>query len=327
MKLLFITDTHIRGISPRHRTDDFSVTLRRKLLEVKEIIQREQVDYLLHGGDLFDRPSLSPAVVRDFAQLFRQFQVPIYAIAGNHDLYGHNPQTWERTMLGLLDGFGMIQLLHAGEPIRLEKEGCVVQLSGQPFHYDLDKRDVHLDYHVRNRFAADYCIHMVHGMLVPHPLPEGVAYTLTDQIWDSEVDLWLTGHYHAGFPIQRQKGKMIVNPGAIARIHSQPSEIKRRPQVALITCEEQLSVKLIPLQSAPDGQEVLDRSQLEQAAYRQEKLHSFVQQVQAASDFHVLDVEQIIEEISRLTDIEETVKQDALERIALVQEQRGGKGR
>lgn len=325
MKLLYLTDTHIRGTSPRHRLDDFSLAMRRKLQEVKEIVEREQVDYVLHGGDVFDRPTLSPAIVREFAQLLRQIPVPIYAIAGNHDIYGHNPSTIDRTMLGLLDGFGTLQLLHEGEAVRLEKEGCVVHLSGQPFHFDLDKRDFPLDYHVKKQFAAHFCIHMVHGMLVHRPLPEGVAYTLTEQIWESDVDLWLSGHYHAGFPIQRKNGKWIVNPGALARVHSQPSEIKRQPQVVLINCGETMQVSLIPLQSAAKGSDVLDRSQLEQMAYRQERLHSFVQQVQAAGDLQAMEITDIIEEISQLRDIDDEVKKEALARIAKVQEVEGGK--
>ncbi|SHE41423.1 DNA repair exonuclease SbcCD nuclease subunit [Seinonella peptonophila] len=321
MRLLFLTDTHIRGNSPRHRIDDFPQTLRRKLEEVIEIVEREQVDYVLHGGDLFDRPTLSPAVVREFSQLFRRIPVPIYTVPGNHDIYGHNPDTIERTMLGLLEGFGAIQLLREGKYVKLEKEGCVVQLTGQPFHYELDKRDFKLDYHIENQISADFCIHIVHGMLVHRPLPEGVAYTLTEQIWGSDVDLWLSGHYHAGFPLQQKNGQTILNPGAISRINSHPSEMKRQPQIALIDCNQKLTVQLVPLKAAAQGNEVLDRSQLEQAAYRQEKLNSFVQQVQEAGQFQMMDITDIIEEISRLTEIDSDVKKEALEWIAKVQEE------
>ncbi|HLS54237.1 MAG TPA: metallophosphoesterase, partial [Tissierellaceae bacterium] len=63
MKLLFFTDTHIRGTTPKNRKDDFPEALERKLYEVLDLINKENIDYVLHGGDLFDRPDLSVSIV------------------------------------------------------------------------------------------------------------------------------------------------------------------------------------------------------------------------------------------------------------------------
>lgn len=321
MRLLYLTDTHIRGTSPRSRTDDYQQTIKRKLTEVKEIIQHKQVDLVLHGGDLFDRPNLSPAVVRDFVQLFQQFEVPIYAVAGNHDMYGHNPTTLDRTMLGLLDTLGIIHLIQEGERVRFEKAGRVIQISGQPFHFELDQRDVSQDYGVTNEINADYCIHMVHGMLVDRVLPDGVAYTLLDQVEQSSApDILFTGHYHAGFPMRKQGGKYMINPGAMARVNNHPSEIERTPQVVLVDLDEAIEIRFLPLSSAEAGEVVLDRTYLEQAVYRQGKLASFVQEIQAMGNFRALEVTEIIEEISRLKEIAPEIKREALQRIAAVQE-------
>jgi DNA repair protein SbcD/Mre11 len=321
MRLLYLTDTHIRGTSPRSRTDDFQQTLCMKLAEVIEIAKREEVDAVLHGGDVFDRPNLSPAVVRQFAQLFRQFPAPVYAIAGNHDMYGHNPATIDRTMLGLLDAFGTLQLIRAGEKILLKKNGVTLQLSGQPFHYDLDKRPRKLDYGVEKEEGVDYRLHMVHGMLVDRALPDGVAHTMIGELWELEdpVDVLLTGHYHTGFPIQQRAGKYIVNPGALARIHNHTTEISRMPQVVQLDFTEGIQVKLIPLQTAARGEKVLDRSYIEKMAYRQERLADFVQQVRAAGDFRSMDVMDIIRDISSLHQIEDEVRGEAQRRIAIAQ--------
>lgn len=323
MRFLYFTDTHIRGTSPRSRTDDFQETLRNKLNEIVDIAKREQVDFILHGGDLFDRPSLSPAVVREFARIFRQFQVPMYIIAGNHDIYGHNPMTVDRTMLGLLDAFGTLILLQEGKRVRLEKDGVVVQLSGQPFHYDLDKRDVKQDYMVENEIGAHFCIHMVHGMLVDRALPDGVAHTMIHQVWNDSVDVLLTGHYHAGFPVQERNGKYIINPGAIARINNHVSEIKRMPQVVILDISNKIEIQLIPLQCAEKGENVLDRTAIEKEAYRQEKLTSFVQQIRSAGEFRAIDVLEIIDEISRLEGVPDEVRFEAQRRIAIEQEAEG----
>lgn len=317
MRLLFVTDTHIRGTSPRSRTDDFQETMQQKLHEVIEMTKKKQVDYILHGGDVFDRPNLSPTVVRHFVSILKQSPVPIYAISGNHDIYGHNPTTIERTMLGLLDAFGILRLIHAGEKISLKKKDVVVQLSGTPFHYNLDKQDPSVDYQVKNEIGANYCIHMVHGMLVDRALPEGVAHTLVDQVWSDETDILLTGHYHAGFSVKERNGKYIINPGALARINNHVSEIKRMPQVVLIELTDKIRIELIPLSCAVKGELILDRSYMQEARYREEKLAAFVQQVQASGDFNGIHVLDIIEEISKMNEIDDDVKKEAQRRIGL----------
>jgi exonuclease SbcD len=323
MRLLYFTDTHIRGTSPRSRTDDFQETIRSKIEEVIAIAKRESVDVVLHGGDVFDRPNLSPAVVREFASLFRKFPAPIYAIAGNHDIYGHNPATVERTMLGLLEAFGMLRLIREGERIRLEKDGLVVQLSGQPFHYDLDRRERMLDYAVKNEIGARYCIHMVHGMLVDRSLPDGVPHTMVHEVWSDDVDILLTGHYHAGFKVQRKNGKYIVNPGALARINNHKSEIARMPQVALIELGEEIRIEPILLECAKPGDEVLDRSYIEKAAYREQQLNQFLSDLRRDSEFKAIDVKDIIHEIAAANGIEEEVRFKAMKLIAEVQEAEG----
>jgi DNA repair exonuclease SbcCD nuclease subunit len=112
VKVLVFTDTHIRGTTPQNRIDDFPDILKNKLLEVKDIIKEEDVDLILHAGDLFDRPDTAPAVVSEFIKILREFTAPIYTVAGNHDLYGHNPNTLSRTMLGILDASGIVNLIH-----------------------------------------------------------------------------------------------------------------------------------------------------------------------------------------------------------------------
>ncbi|PTM58913.1 metallophosphoesterase family protein [Desmospora activa] len=326
VSLLFVTDTHIRGTAPRSRVDDFVGALRGKLAEVVEIAHREQVDAVLHGGDLFDRPDISPAVVRDFARILRQLEVPLYTIAGNHDIYGHNPDTVDRSMLGLLDAFGIVRLLRPGERAWVRRDGVAVQVTGQPFHYDLDKRDPGDDYRVEKSDGADYAVHMVHGMAVERALPEGVAHTMVNQLWFEEVDVLLTGHYHAGFPLQHRDGRYIINPGALARINNHPSEMKRMPQVVLLRFRNRIDVRFLPIACAAPGKTVLDRSYLEKAAYREEKMASFVQEVRAAGEFKGIGILDIVEEIAGMEGIDGEVKSEAMRRIAVAQEQLAGEG-
>ncbi|MCH5586422.1 metallophosphoesterase family protein [Shimazuella sp. AN120528] len=327
MRLLYFTDTHIRGTSPRGRTDDFFESMKRKLNEIIQIAEKNKVDYVLHGGDVFDRPNLSPAVVREFAQLFREFSVPVYAIAGNHDIFGHNPATVDRTMLGLLEAFGVLTLVKPKEHVVLSDGTYQVQLTGQAFHYDLDKRTITEDYAVTNRIGADYCIHMVHGMLVDKALPEGVPHTMVSALleMESDADILLTGHYHAGFPIQHKNNKYIINPGSVARLSNQQAEIRRMPQVVLIELGKEIQIQFQKLTTAARGEDVFDRSVQEESLYRQEKWAQFAQEVNAAGIYQGIQVEEIIEEIAKIDLLDPSVKAEALKRIGEAQEMAGEK--
>ena len=66
---MFLTDTHIRGTTPKNRLDNFPETLENKFKEIIQIINNYNIDFLLHGGDLFDRPDVSISIMSNFAEL------------------------------------------------------------------------------------------------------------------------------------------------------------------------------------------------------------------------------------------------------------------
>lgn len=320
MRFLFITDTHIRGTAPRNRKDNYDETLKNKLQEVGRLAERWQVDYLLHGGDWFDRPDISPAVVRDFAVLIRNFNKPFYTVAGNHDIFGHNPQTLPRTMLGLLEGLEILHLLDYGEEVILEKDGIRVQLTGSAYRYDLDGGEDHSHYIVKKRQDVDYAINMVHGMLLNRPFIEGIRYTLVDEIVQTEADITLAGHYHTGFGVIRRGERYFANPGSLLRITNAVSEMKRLPEVLLICLEDRIEIREIPLESALPGDEVLDRDQIENSQDRNLKIHAFYQAVSSTSQFKRMDLDKIVDEIASSNVLREEVRREAVSRIGQAKE-------
>lgn len=321
MKFLYFTDTHIRGATPKNRLDPFVDTLKAKIDEIIKIGNNENIDVFLHGGDVFDRPDISPNIVGQFAQIFRKANAPIYGISGNHDTFGHNPETIGRTMLGLLDAFGIITIIKPDNPICIEKNGIKVQISGQPYHYDIDQRDPKLDYYPNNQTDSDILIHLVHSMLVEKALPEGIPHTLVDHIWTTPAHILLTGHFHGGFGIKERNGKFICNPGAIARVNNHWTEINRMPTVIIgDISKETINLREVVLTCAKKGEEVLDRSFLEKAVHQEEKLTAFIQQVKEHSEFQSLNMNEMISNIASLQNVEERVKEEALRRIGVIEE-------
>ncbi|MCX8131922.1 MAG: metallophosphoesterase [Clostridia bacterium] len=320
MKFLFFTDTHIRGTTPKNRKDNFYETLTNKFREIRDLSCEYKVDYILHGGDWFDRPDVSPSIVREFAILIKEFNKPVFTVAGNHDIYGHNPDTVGRSMLGIIEGIGIISLLKTGEDVILEKNNVKIQLSGSPYYYDVDGENFRKYYITKKKPGVKYSINMVHGMLLQKPFYEGIHYTLIDDIRDTEADITLAGHYHNGFGVIRFGEKYFINTGSIVRVANSMGELKRRPKVAVIEMEEEIKITEIELASALPGEEVLDRTQLESSQDRILKLHQFYQGISSNSQFKRIDINRILEEISANSEISTRVKEESLRRIAIARE-------
>ncbi|WP_010252078.1 metallophosphoesterase family protein [Acetivibrio cellulolyticus] len=320
MKLLFFTDTHIKGTTPKNRKDNFYETLKRKFLEIYDISNELNVDYILHGGDWFDRPDISPAIVREFAIIIKNFGKEVYTVAGNHDIYGHNPGTVSRTMLGILEGTGVVKLLNDNDEVVLKKDGVSVQLTGKSYNYDIDGPDYAKYYIVKKNNNVDYAINIVHGMLLQKPFYEGIQYTLLDDLKDTEADITFAGHYHSGFGVKHIDSKYFVNPGSVVRISNSIGEIERKPKVVYVELTDRITIQEIELKSALPGEEVLDREALEMSKDRSLKLHQFYQGIAESMDYKKIDLANIVEEIASNQDLSREVKEEALRRIALAQE-------
>lgn len=320
MRILYFTDTHIRGTTPKNRKDDYTDTLEKKFLEILEIIKDEKIDFVIHGGDLFDRPDISVSIVSKFANIINRIKVPIYMVSGNHDIYGHNPLTVNRTMVGLLDNLGIINIIDNMGKIILEKDDIKVQLTGQPYIYSIDDPNNRKYYIVDDiDQGIDYSIHLVHGMLLDRPFIKGIPFTLIDDIKTTKADITLSGHYHSGFKKTIIDGKYFINPGSIVRITNSLREMERQPQVAIIDLNEEIDIKFRPLLTAKSGEEVLDRAEIEKNIFQRERLFEFKQTVDDALNFEKMDINDLLIEVSTSEGVSDDVKLEALRRIALVQ--------
>ncbi|TJX67067.1 metallophosphoesterase [Soehngenia saccharolytica] len=318
MKILFFTDTHLRSSNPKNRKDDFPKTLEEKLIEITEIVDEYGIDYVIHGGDLFDRPDTSVLTVTKYANIIKKINKPIYIISGNHDIFGLNPATLDRTMLGLLGNLNFLNIIKDTDKIILEKDNVRVQVTGRPYTYDIDSSisNYILDTVDSN---CNYSINIVHGMLLDRPFITGIPYTLIDDILETKADITLSGHYHAGYGVIFKNNKYFINPGSLVRITNSIKEIERMPKVAIITLDETISIELIPLKVAKSGYEVLDRTELEKNIYRNERIMEFKQTIDSALNFDKVDINDILIEVAISENVNEKVKEEALKRIAIAQ--------
>ena len=281
MRKLLFTDTHFRSTSPENSLEDIVETAKKKIEEVVQIANDYEVRAVLHGGDLFDIPNPGLSVMGEIISIMRKFKAPIYIINGNHDIYGHNIMTLNRTLLGFLSAIGMFDIIN-GRTVTIKDRNAVVNITGSGYQYNIDGLDKSA-YLVKKK-DCDVAIHMVHGMLLDKAAFPGTEYTLIDDIKDkTQADVTISGHYHLGFNEVHYKDKYFVNPGSLLRLSNHPSEISRMPKVLLIDIDGGINLKYITLKCAKAGYEVLDRSKIEEKKYRLQKLNNFLSDIKASS--------------------------------------------
>lgn len=330
IKLLYFTDPHIRGTSPRARVDHYPDALKVKLRWLFSLARRENVDAVVCGGDLFDRPDTAYAVAGEFAAVLAECPAPIYVCPGNHEIYGYNLDTLPRSILGFLAQIGIVRIL-TRKPVQLKDKNddrimASVWLTGQGFYHDIDRAPNDYMTGLGHR-TTGYRVHVVHGMLVEKPLPYEVAHTLVDKVV-TDADLILSGHEHIGFGLRRRyDGVWFCNPGALGRMSAKMEEMYRPVQVALLSfTPEEIKAELVKVDVAQPGTEVLSRDHLTQMAEQEERVNRFLSLLAAEGESRFLEVREIVDDIARRETLPALVVKDALDRIARARESLGRAG-
>lgn len=233
MRLLFVADSHIKGRNPESRIDNYPVSILRKFVEISIIASNpnNKVDAIIHGGDVFDIPRVTPDLVGQLAEIIKSSDRPWYIVPGNHDLYGHNVSTLSQTMLGLLDKTGVIKILSRENPHVLVDGMINVSLQGQEYYAEIDHGNPN-DYDVEVDPSCNYHILAAHGMLLDTPFHPDIPHTLISNV-KTNADLVLAGHYHPGFPVEIVGKTTFINPGSMSRTSCSPSD-NRLPRFLIL---------------------------------------------------------------------------------------------
>ena len=231
---------------------------------------------IIHGGDMFDIPRVSPDFVGQLANIIRLSGVPWYVVPGNHDIYGHTVDTVSQTMLGLLSATDTVHLLTRKTPITFydNNEHMSVSFQGQEYYADIDKgnpRDYEVDFDPSNA----YHVLVAHSMLLDKPFGVGgVTHTLIQDL-KTTADVIMVGHYHPGYPVQTIGKTMVVNPGSMARVNAGAGD-DRIPQYSVFDFSNQgIKHKFVKFQCAKPAKDVLDYVGKHQSKIRQNNLTQF----------------------------------------------------
>lgn len=329
MKIVITGDIHYRGVNPKARLDNYQEAITAKLKEVFSLTKHIGASVIILPGDLFDSPNMAWGTVAELALLLQiaPLNCRILTIPGNHDIYGGNPASKNRTPYGLLSRLGLVWDL-TDEPFEFSNNennsDLNIAITGHSFTADTDT-DAGKDQFNPPPHAGDWrgtSIHVVHSMLLDRSPGFDIRHTLISQV-KTTANVIISGHDHTGFGVvRRDDGVLFINPGALCRLSAHASEIERQVQVAVLTVDDngQCNAELVPLQSAKPGHQVLSREHIEEAQARNEKLDEFLSLLASEGESKFLEVREIVEDIAARENIPAAVKQEALERLGRARE-------
>ena len=330
LRLVYFLDAHVRGVSPRARTDNYFEAIIGKLAWLVTFANQQAAlgpAALICGGDLFDGPDAAYSVTAAVAAVLQKARCDVLTVWGNHDLYGYSPESLGRTPLGLLARLGIVQLLTPNDGYYSVDHG--VRITGRGFDWDMDKSIGDYAQKAGSPPAA-IRIHVAHGMAVERPLPHEVRHTVLQEV--PGTDIVLTGHEHLGYGVKRHGKTTWVNPGALGRLTARVEEIARKPQVALITClpvshpdGHDWKVQLIDVPCQP-GSEVLSRDELREVAAREHRIAEFLDLLRSeAATTHLMDAPALIRYLADQRGFAPAICDEALRRLDSARSDLGGR--
>ena len=307
MRFLHITDTHVTAKGPSSRQDVYYVSALRKFMELGAIIQRENVDAVIHTGDLFHSARVALSISSQLVEIMKSWDVPIYIVPGNHDIDGYNLSTISQTMLGMLSSAEVVELITRDNAIEYDINGKTLRIEGQEYYDDIDK-GISDDY--RFERPADYNVLAIHSMLMEKPYFPEIPHTLIQDVV-TDAQLVLTGHYHPGFTEQTVNGTTYFNPGSLLR----PEIEQREPRYLILEIDETAAGTLDlvhyhygALSSALPAQVAFDFTHHQQKKTIQQGLSNFKKAVQQAVGInHHLTIPQLLTKVAQDNQIDSSV--------------------
>lgn len=234
IKILQFSDTHHHITAPyATRTGEYHSQIMNKVAEAIQIAKSENVDAIVHDGDVFHSPVPEYEVLNDVMELYEQFEKPIYVNPGNHDMLGDDIKSLKHTGLGTLEKSRLVHILRDKSDYRtIIKDGITLGIFGTPFNEMATPSDLML----QKPSGIDFTYHSIHHMLIAQKFNKMVKYISVEEIMDTEADVTSCGHNHIGMAPFIYENKLFLSNGSISRLRK--PEMAHQPKVTIIEYSE-----------------------------------------------------------------------------------------
>lgn len=265
---ILTSDWHIRSDSPIARTDNYCEAMFGKLSFIIDLAQKHDCPILL-AGDLGHRPGPRNWPFQLLYWCMTTLpQAEIIAIAGQHDLPGHQLDLFNESGMGILRKGGAISFIQS--PASFPQQGDKIHFELHPFSFGVPI----------SKPTNEHCpvprIAVTHQMIIQdRELWPGQKAPKGHEILKKypQYNLILSGDNHNAFTAEYE-GRWLVNPGSLMRAHA--DQVDHKPRVYLWYADtNEIEKVYIPIQ-----QDVLSREHIEKKNHRESRFQSFVKQTE-----------------------------------------------
>ena len=205
--ILFIGDPHFNSRTPLSRLDDYADLTIKKLDSLLKQSIKLSVTKIIFTGDFFDTVDQTMIYMNRLILKLNEFKdnnIEIYSIIGNHDFVGNNLQYFPRSPLHMLFQTGVIKQL---DTLVTENKTLI-----QGLHWT--ERETKLD--EIKQLANDHQLNT--NILVQH---YAVDNTIPNEsINRSELDMFkiiVAGHDHKPYLEELNTKQLVLRPGSFIR--------------------------------------------------------------------------------------------------------------
>lgn len=305
MRALYFQDSHIKGVNPSSRKGDYYHDVMVKVDEVVALSKELNVDYVIHGGDLFDSSKVSNLIVDDFIDKIEKAKIHWYVVPGNHDEEGHNWKNSKGTALAHI--FRRSKYIHYFEDT-FQHCDCVKAF---PYYHNIEA-DIKTNGLYCESNLDEPKIAFIHAMITLKPFHPDVLHVQAKDI-ATDFDVIVCAHYHEPWGIKEINGTRFVNIGCFGR--TSISEADVHPSILLIDYKDtEIGLEIKKLKSAKTKDEVFDIARIEKAKGFNANIDNFINSLKDTK-ISGLDLMGIIENLAKEKNVERYIVDEVIERI------------
>ncbi len=289
MLFVLLSDIHSTSKTPIARKDDVEKTFRKKFRFILKYAKKRKA-VILQAGDFFHRPRdwRLLALVLD---LLREYNIKVYTIYGQHDMYMYSDVEESPTSLNILDRAGYVTVL-GRKPVRVDN----VNIYGVSYGDKIPKP------------KGDNNILVIHAPISKKELFPDHDFTSPKYFMRKHpgYKLILAGDIHRQFTeIRRQQ--TLVNTGPLIRYDGSEYNFKHKPS-AFAWNSRTLALEKLQIPHAP-ASKVLTRGHIEKATDISDSLQAFMAEMKKTNSVDdSMDIKYIIRQVSKKVKASKRVK-------------------
>ena len=222
-KILLTGDWHIKASNPRNRIGMYKKQQLDKIEWILDLANKENCLCILQPGDLFDNRQMPEEIKTDYIYLFKDCEVPIFTVYGQHDMQYHKNK--RNSAMAVLESADAIKIL-GNVPIEVDDDIHIYGASwGEEVPDVVDTDNLN--------------ILVIHTMVIEEkPLwPGQKRFTKKNILMkgNSNYDIFCCGDNHNTFYDNNDR-QQVFNLGSLMR--STVAQLAHEPTVAIYDIDE-----------------------------------------------------------------------------------------